>query len=318
MVAISSDCGEECNGGDVRNLDGSTPGPYPEDAEETGHQDINGSGKGKRKGGDKGGGKGGKDKGGGGKGKGGGGGKGKGGKDKGGGGKGKKGGGGGGKGKDCGELTEQHDAGEPVGMCPDCHEAGELLLLLHKTGSVGNLLGQRPPQHSRDFKRDNVKMVRTMSRDVLTRRRESEKSADPDFKLRQFANVASRLHQAPQRLQATASTPAKQRSLSIGFSPAKTSPGQSPWARGPLRSCNQPVTKPRLDRAEAGKRESLKGKENRPGARLLFSPPPRTEASSEQLSVSRCEDGDSDCSAPGWWPASDRLASEFFQSGRLR
>ncbi|CAE7041784.1 unnamed protein product [Symbiodinium natans] len=86
---------------DVQNMDGSKPGPYPEDGEETGHQDMNGEGgggKGKsKKGGDKG--KGGGGKGGGGK-KGGGGGFGKGGgKDGGkGGGKGGK-GGGGGKGK---------------------------------------------------------------------------------------------------------------------------------------------------------------------------------------------------------------------------
>jgi len=93
---------------DVQNMDGSKPGPYPEDGDETGHQDINGDGgsKGKKKG-DKGGKSGGGGKGGGGKKGGGGGGKGggkdgkgggKGGKDK-GGGKGKKGGGGGGKGK---------------------------------------------------------------------------------------------------------------------------------------------------------------------------------------------------------------------------
>eukprot|EP00434_Breviolum_minutum_P001529 symbB.v1.2.001348.t1/scaffold69.1/size353428/3 len=79
---------------DVKNLDGSTPGPYPEENEEGGgHQDINGGGKGKgkRKGGKDGGGKGdrgdrGDRKGGGKGGKGGGG---KGGKGKKGGGKGK-------------------------------------------------------------------------------------------------------------------------------------------------------------------------------------------------------------------------------------
>lgn len=62
---------------DVKNLDGSIPGPYPDDGEEGGgHQDVNGGGKGKgkRKGGKDGGDRGkggGKGKGGGGKGGGG-------------------------------------------------------------------------------------------------------------------------------------------------------------------------------------------------------------------------------------------------------
>ncbi|CAK9008273.1 unnamed protein product [Durusdinium trenchii] len=213
------------------------------------------------------------------------------------------------------------------------------IAMRHKTGSVGNLLGQKTPKTkgSRDFLRDNVKRVRAMSRDVRRERRESEMPSDPSFKLQQFANVASRLHQTPHRVTArlqemASQTPSRVRSLSVpGFSPAKTSPPElakvasSPWARGPLRPCNQPIRRHKGKDRELSKIQSSNAtelgassveQENRPGARLLFSPPPRTEVSSGpsrspeevvEFSSSRSPETE----IPGWWPEDSDLCCPY-------
>eukprot|EP00435_Cladocopium_sp_Y103_P064653 s235_g26.t1 len=203
----------------------------------------------------------------------------------------------------------------------------------HKTGSVGDLLGQKAPAPAtKNFKRDNVRMIRSMSREVHRSRVESEKSSDPHFKLQKFANVASRLHDTPKRLQdlqasrmsnVSQATPTRLRSLSMpGFSPAKTSPpGQSPWARGPLRSCNQPIPRP----VPKGKKEApiqrtpemaeihqpeKEGQENRPGARLIFSPPPREDSRSFEVDDEKRSEEEIPSQVPGWWP-DDSLSSPF-------
>ena len=194
-------------------------------------------------------------------------------------------------------------------------------------------MGQKAaPVASRDFKRDNMRMVRSMSRDVRRNRDESDKRSDPGFKLQKFANVASRLHETPKRLQElqasrtlqASGTPSRLRSLSNpGLSPAKTSPpvAQSPWARGPLRSCNQPIPRPK-GKPEVVKETKMEtqGQENRPGARLLFSPLPRetTAVSSPEDETSQDRSSRHDemqetqeiSEVPGWWPG-DSLSSPF-------
>lgn len=206
----------------------------------------------------------------------------------------------------------------------------------HKTGSVGDLLGQKAQAPTtKNFKRDNVRMIRSMSREVR-RSRESEKASEPDFKLQKFANVASWLHDTPKRLQdlqasrmstMSQATPTRLRSLSMpGFSPAKTSPpGQSPWARGPLRSCNQPIPRPPKGKKEAPQRTvemaeieqpKLEGslrvdQENRPGARLIFSPPPREDSRSFEVEDEKRSEEEMPSQVPGWWPDDERLSSPF-------
>lgn len=129
----------------------------------------------------------------------------------------------------------------------------------HKVGTVGQLLGQRKPSQTRDHRRDNIKAVRSLSRQMQQQKLEAERPTDPGFKLRQFENIPSRLHQTPKRLQSTGSEftgsglnfgftfsqgtpPRPKRSASTPeFSPCKTSPPRataSPWARAPLRPCN--------------------------------------------------------------------------------
>ncbi|CAK9105716.1 unnamed protein product, partial [Durusdinium trenchii] len=150
-------------------------------------------------------------------------------------------------------------------------------------------------------------------------------------------NVASRLHQTPHRVTArlqemASQTPSRVRSLSVpGFSPAKTSPPElakvasSPWARGPLRPCNQPIRRHKGKDRELSKIQSSNAtelgassveQENRPGARLLFSPPPRTEVSSGpsrspeevvEFSSSRSPETE----IPGWWPEDSDLCCPY-------
>lgn len=133
------------------------------------------------------------------------------------------------------------------------------IAMRHKVGTVGQLLGQRKPSQTRDHRRDNIKAVRSLSRQMQQQKLEAEKPADPGFRLRQFENIPSRLHQTPKRLQSTGSEfsssglnfgftfsqvtpPRPKRSASTPeFSPCKTSPPgakASPWARAPLRPCN--------------------------------------------------------------------------------
>lgn len=124
----------------------------------------------------------------------------------------------------------------------------------HKAGSLGNLLGQTSPPPARDAKRDNVKKVVAMSKEVQRRRKEAEESEETDFKLKQFGNVPSRLHQTPKRYtpvpQGAMASPSTSRPRSAStpaLSPAKLSPpvtfagegGRSAWARAPLRLCNE-------------------------------------------------------------------------------
>eukprot|EP00931_Biecheleriopsis_adriatica_P036205 TRINITY_DN20865_c0_g1_i1.p1 TRINITY_DN20865_c0_g1~~TRINITY_DN20865_c0_g1_i1.p1 ORF type:complete len:373 (+),score=68.63 TRINITY_DN20865_c0_g1_i1:94-1119(+) len=167
------------------------------------------------------------------------------------------------------------------------------IAMRHKVGSVGSLLGQRQTPHKRDCKRDNIRVVRSMSRDVQRRRKESENAPPSDFKLKQFGNVPSRLHQTPKRnllsspSPSATPTPGKARSASSpALSPAKLSApkeGQSPWARAPLRPCNEMPRPSSAAGKEGGsngsssaKRGQRKGREEAPaGARLIFSPPPR-------------------------------------------
>jgi len=192
------------------------------------------------------------------------------------------------------------------------------IAMRHKVGSVGNLIGTRTPPATRDHKLDNAKKVRAMSRDVRRKRVESEKPSDPDWKLRQFESIPSRLHQTPKRMSATSpasladtSTPGPlPRSASTSaISPAKGKApvnGRSPWARAPLRASNAPIPRP----------QSAGSEKPRP---LNFSPPAReapreaVEADSpfgkprrlfgeeEKRPVSRpveCKENHN----PGWWP----------------
>lgn len=127
----------------------------------------------------------------------------------------------------------------------------------HKAGSLGSLLGQSSPPPARDAKRDNVKKVCAMSREVQRRRKEAEESTETDFKLKQFVNVPSRLHQTPKRYTpeppggsgASPSTSRPRSASTPALSPAKLSPpasfggerGRSAWARAPLRPCNETI-----------------------------------------------------------------------------
>eukprot|EP00441_Pelagodinium_beii_P027167 CAMPEP_0197662624 /NCGR_PEP_ID=MMETSP1338-20131121/54164_1 /TAXON_ID=43686 ORGANISM="Pelagodinium beii, Strain RCC1491" /NCGR_SAMPLE_ID=MMETSP1338 /ASSEMBLY_ACC=CAM_ASM_000754 /LENGTH=326 /DNA_ID=CAMNT_0043240553 /DNA_START=53 /DNA_END=1033 /DNA_ORIENTATION=+ len=230
------------------------------------------------------------------------------------------------------------------------------IAMRHKVGSVGNLLGNRSPPAKKDYKLDNVKKLRTMSREVRRERQESEKPPEPEFKLRQFESIPSRLHQTPKRMTAISpgwiadtSTPGpRPRSASSSaMSPSKGKPpasGQSPWARAPLRPCNEPIYRPQSAGAGKGSWPSATAA-SRP---LAFSPPtraPPTEVADEP-SFGRPrrlfgEEGErlarpgsskragsvelKENQNPGWWPAKGsatdwkpRPPSRTASSGNLR
>lgn len=66
----------------------------------------------------------------------------------------------------------------------------------HRTGSVGALLDRRSPPLRRDHLRDNVKAIKALGRVMRQRREESSCQSTP-FKMQQFGDIPSRLHQAP-------------------------------------------------------------------------------------------------------------------------
>eukprot|EP00930_Biecheleria_cincta_P097968 TRINITY_DN8964_c0_g1_i1.p1 TRINITY_DN8964_c0_g1~~TRINITY_DN8964_c0_g1_i1.p1 ORF type:complete len:307 (-),score=48.50 TRINITY_DN8964_c0_g1_i1:233-1153(-) len=169
----------------------------------------------------------------------------------------------------------------------------------HKAGSLGNLLGQSSPPPARDAKRDNVKKVCAMSKEVQRRRKEAEESADTDFKLKQFVNVPSRLHQTPKRYtpvlhgsEASPSTSRPRSASTPALSPAKLSPpvtfagegGRSAWARAPLRPCNEALqVKPGSVTCKASAQASTAvtaGKQS-------FTPPSRTCQTSDANSFGK-------------------------------
>lgn len=157
----------------------------------------------------------------------------------------------------------------------------------HKAGSLGSLLGQSSPPPARDAKRDNVKKVFAMSKEVQRRRKEADESAETDFKLKQFVNVPSRLHQTPKRYtpdpQGSGASPSTSRPRSAStpaLSPAKLSPpagfagegGRSAWARAPLRPCNETIeVKPSSASCKGNAQASPAGK----AGNHSFAPPSR-------------------------------------------
>jgi len=120
----------------------------------------------------------------------------------------------------------------------------------HKTGSVATLLGWNTPQHARDFRRENVRLLRAMERQLRQKRSQEEEDAQRvAFKLQQFANVPSRLHRTPQRMrscQPAAWSPARPLSHGVRHRSAVATRGagnsesSSPWARAPPRGLEVP------------------------------------------------------------------------------
>jgi len=74
------------------------------------------------------------------------------------------------------------------------------IALRHKTGSAGRLLDHSQPKPLRDHRRDNIRAVHQMNSQLRKKRAESALPDRPLFKLREFENVPSRLHERPSRL----------------------------------------------------------------------------------------------------------------------
>ncbi|CAE8637105.1 unnamed protein product [Polarella glacialis] len=209
----------------------------------------------------------------------------------------------------------------------------------HRAGSVGALIGQQAPINSRDHRRDNAKSVRSLSRQVTLRRKEAEQAPDPEFKLKQFENIPSRLYQTPKRSAKTPPTTRLGNASAAAQTPIKGSPptagAKSPWGKAPLRPCNEASpTKTSRPGSNSGRpqsaRPAAKGGEalparGSPGCRLHFSPAPRGVAAWEEparsplgeraASVgprrlfgegnerpSSAPDSMANTMPPGWWP----------------
>jgi len=69
----------------------------------------------------------------------------------------------------------------------------------HQAGSVGCLLNCEPQRPLRNHARDNVNALRAMERQLRSLRAKEALAADrASFKLKQFENVPSRLHESPE------------------------------------------------------------------------------------------------------------------------
>jgi len=125
------------------------------------------------------------------------------------------------------------------------------IAMRHKSGSVATLLGWSAPQHTHDFRRENVRQLRAMERQLRQKRIQEEEDAQRvAFKLQQFANVPSRLHLAPRRMrscQPAAWSPVQELSHSVRHRSASATRGghseaSSPWAKAPPRGLEAPST----------------------------------------------------------------------------
>eukprot|EP00416_Gambierdiscus_australes_P037325 CAMPEP_0171097306 /NCGR_PEP_ID=MMETSP0766_2-20121228/47468_1 /TAXON_ID=439317 /ORGANISM="Gambierdiscus australes, Strain CAWD 149" /LENGTH=291 /DNA_ID=CAMNT_0011556483 /DNA_START=19 /DNA_END=894 /DNA_ORIENTATION=- len=128
------------------------------------------------------------------------------------------------------------------------------IALRHKVGSLGSLLGFHKPPLARDHKRDNVRALRELQRQLQQKRLQLEsKASQSAFKLKQFENVPSRLHQTPQRLRCCPGRPGSaaelrstEEAVSSGLRPRCASAtvlsagATSSWARAPARGLAPP------------------------------------------------------------------------------
>jgi hypothetical protein len=78
---------------------------------------------------------------------------------------------------------------------------------------VGALLNHETAKSLRNHKRDNVLAMREKARQLRARREEEAAQKKPDFKLKQFENVPSRVHREPPR---SPSTPSRPSSAALG------------------------------------------------------------------------------------------------------
>lgn len=139
-----------------------------------------------------------------------------------------------------------------------------------KAGTIGHLIAPQIPSPTKDHRRANVIAIRQKERLIRNQKEQAEEHAGREsFKLKQFGNVPSRLHQTPQRSQSSCSSsdlacadacfsPPQRRPRSASTSTPVATPAAapSPWARSPWRG----LTPPPLDRApqqHRGSRGSL-------------------------------------------------------------
>lgn len=145
-------------------------------------------------------------------------------------------------------------------------------------GTVGSLIGDQTPKSLRDHKRDNVRAVRKLDQQLRQQRAESAQPPEPSFKLRQFGNVPSRLHQVPHRLKQepvfrpeedlglraddyTEATPPRHRSSSTpALTPSKESPARSNLAKGRVERADVADKGDKVDRASCSARAPSAGK----------------------------------------------------------
>lgn len=83
-----------------------------------------------------------------------------------------------------------------------------------KTGSVGALLNHTGRQPVRNHERDNIRALRQKERQLREQRLKEESSTDSPFKLKQFENVPSRLHEVPARQRPSSPSKSRLRSSS--------------------------------------------------------------------------------------------------------
>lgn len=137
----------------------------------------------------------------------------------------------------------------------------------HKAGSIGNLIHGNVPCYVRDHKRDNVKALRELERRLRHKKEQMEARAGAEeFKLKQFRDIPSRLHQTPtrQRSQLLGSpdrdssgfatpllgTPSPNRRPQSAGARVLSPGASSPWARAPPRG----LSPPRVERSRSSVR----------------------------------------------------------------
>mmetsp|Transcript_41513 Transcript_41513/g.72939 ORF Transcript_41513/g.72939 Transcript_41513/m.72939 type:complete len:276 (+) Transcript_41513:81-908(+) len=121
----------------------------------------------------------------------------------------------------------------------------------HKQGSVGPLLNHEGPPALRNHMRQNIRLMRAKERHLKEQRKKEESTATSPFKLKQFENVPSRLHEVPERQRPRSPSKTMPRSSSspilISFGTRVTTPPHDASPESSVRST--PVKKSNASRS---------------------------------------------------------------------
>jgi len=154
------------------------------------------------------------------------------------------------------------------------------------TSTVGALLYHETAKSLRNHKRDNVLAMREKARQLRARREEEAAQKRPDFKLKQFENVPSRLHCPQRRSSSTPSRPSSASSCPAG--------GDGSVSNTPVSKSGRRVStgSPECQTPSAGWRVSAGYGSLTPPVSAPFTPPPRftppQRAARKSLQVRPC------------------------------